>query len=138
MNSILLARLLGGFSLVLGALEVALPATLCRQLGLARKPWLVRAFGLREIAAGLTILAKPESALGPTLRVAGDAMDIAVLADACGPSNPRSVSAEVTLVLVLAVTALDILCASSLASMSGRRRATALRTHVATSERLVE
>ena len=112
-----------------------MPVRLCRWLGLAGGPWLVRAFGLREIAAGLTVLAKPDSALGPASRVAGDAMDVAVLAEACRPSNPRSVPAQVALALVLGVTALDILCTASLMSADSRRQKTALRTRVAGSER---
>ena len=43
-----LARLLGWFSLALGALEVATPAILSRWLGLPRGPWLVRRFGMRQ------------------------------------------------------------------------------------------
>ncbi len=135
MNAHTLARMLGWFSLALGTMEIAAPATLSRQLGLRGGPWLVRWFGLREIAAGLAIFAKPDNFFGPASRVAGDAMDIAVLADACGPSSPRRVSAEVALGLVLGVTVLDILCTSALAREGRRRRQTARRTLVATSER---
>ena len=137
MSALTLARMLGWFSLALGAMEVAMPATLSRQLGLRGGPWLVRCFGWREIAAGFVIFTKPDNVFGPASRVAGDAMDIAVLADACGPSNPRRVAAEVALGLVLGGTALDILCASAFAYDGSRRRQTARRTMVAMSDRPV-
>ena len=120
MNAVTLARALGWFSLALGATEVAMPGMLRRGLGLSRGPWLVRAFGLREIAAGAVVLARPGHAAGPAVRVAGDALDIAVLAEALRPANPRRGAAGVALVLVLGVTALDVLCTSALAASARR------------------
>ncbi len=120
MDAIGLARFLGWFSLALGTVEVAAPAMLSRRLGLAGGPWLVRAFGLREIVAGCLVLARPASPAGPASRVAGDAMDIAVLAAACRTSNPNRSAAALALCLVAGVTALDALCTASLAG--GTRR----------------
>ena len=137
MNTIAFARLLGWFSLALGTTEIALPAILSRQLGLSGGPWLVRAFGGREIAAGLTVLAKPEHVVGPAFRVTGDVLDIAVLAAALSSRNPRHGSARIAFALVLGVTAIDILYASSLAIGERRRLRTARRTQVASSERVV-
>ncbi len=91
MNTITLARLLGWCSLLLGAMEIALPATLSRQLGLSGGPWLVRAFRGREVAAGLAVLATPDHVVGPAFGVASDVLDIAVLAAALSPGNPRAV-----------------------------------------------
>ena len=130
MNTIMLSRLLGWFSLGLGAMEVAIPRTLSRRLGL-RGPWLVRAFGLREIAAGLTILTRPDSTIGPAARVGGDLLDIAVLAEAVVGPNKRREEAELALALVLGITGLDIFCTGALIAGERRRHATALRTRVA-------
>ena len=130
MNAIALSRFLGLFSLALGAMEVAIPRTLARGLGLRGGPWLVRAFGLREIGAGLTILTQPDSIIGPSSRVGGDLLDIAVLADAVTRRNPNRDAAEIALALVLGVTGLDILCTTLLVSGERRRHATALRTQV--------
>lgn len=131
MNVLMLSRMLGWFSLILGAMEIAMPATLSRQLGLPGGPWLVRAFGAREVAAGLIVLAEPDHAVGPSSRVAGDVLDLAALAPALSRDNPHRVAAHVALALVLGVTALDILCASTLISDDRRRHRTARQTRVA-------
>src|SRR4051812_461011 len=72
------------FSLVLGAAEVLAPNLLARAIGLEPQPALMRAFGLREIATGLGMLSLPGSPAGPGARVAGDAVDLAVIALASG------------------------------------------------------
>ncbi len=128
MNAIVLARLLGWFSLGLGTLEVIAPATLARNLGLPGGRLLVRAFGLREIMAGFTIFGKPWSPLGPWARVAGDVMDLAALSAALGPRNRHRTSAGIATVLVAGVTALDLICAISLAQRNSGALATARRT----------
>ncbi len=130
MNAVALSRFLGLFSLALGAMEVAIPRTLVRGLGLRGGPWLIRAFGLREIAAGLTILTQPDSVIGPSSRVGGDILDIAVLAEAVSRRNPNRDAAEFALVMVLGVTGLDILCTSLLVTGERRRHRTALRTQI--------
>ena len=116
MNATVLARILGWLSLALGAAEVVMPTALSHRLGLRGGPWLVRGFGMREIVAGCLVLARPDSAFGPASRVAGDAMDIGVLVDACRPSNANRGAAAVALGLVAVVTALDILCTAALAA----------------------
>ncbi len=130
MNAVALSRFLGLFSLALGAVEVIIPRTLARGLGLRGGPWLVRAFGLREIGAGLTILTQPDSIIGPSSRVGGDVLDIVVLADACNRPNRNRDAAEIALAVVLGVTGVDILCTSLLVSGERRRHATAVRTRV--------
>lgn len=130
MNALMLSRMLGWFSLALGAMEIALPGTLSRKLGLPGGSWLVRAFGAREVAAGLIVLSEPSHAFGPSSRVAGDVLDIATLAPALSRDNPHRVAAHVALAMVLGVTALDILCASTLISDDRRRHRTARETRV--------
>ncbi len=127
MNTLLLSRFLGWFSLGLGAVEAVAPHGLARSLGMFGEAWLVRAFGFREIAAGVTVLAKPDQPVGPMLRVAGDVLDLAVLAPALSSRNKRSDAAHIAFVMVLGVTALDILCASALVANEQRRAATSQR-----------
>ena len=131
MNGIGLARMLGWFSLGLGALEIAAPQLLSDRLGLNGAGRLVRGFGFREVAAGLMVLSKPDSPLGPSARVAGDVLDLAVLAAALSSRNERRGTAGVVTALVLGVTVLDVLCASTLAVSNDRALRTAQRARIA-------
>ena len=115
MEPIVLARCLGWFSLALGAVEIAVPNTLIRMLGVRGGQALMRGFGAREVAAGLVVLANPSSPVGPAMRLGGDALDIAVLGDALSPRNPRRVAAGVALALVVGAAILDAVCAKALA-----------------------
>ncbi len=130
MNVLMLSRYLGWFSLGLGATETAMPRGLARTLGLFGKGWLVRAFGFREIATGVTMLATPDKAAGPLLRVAGDILDLAVLVPALSARNRQRNAAQVAFVMVLGVTVLDVVCASALVSGERRRAATSQRARL--------
>ena len=119
MNAVSLARLLGWFSLGLGAAEIASPDRLADGVGLPAWGALVRAFGYREIAAGAIVLARPDSAWGPAVRVAGDTLDLAVLGAGMSAKNRRRRKSGLAFALVAGVTALDVLC---LAGLLARRR----------------
>ncbi len=103
-----IANGLGWFSLALGLTEVIAAEPLARALGINRVA-LVRAFGVREIAAGLGILLQDRK--GPWLwgRIAGDALDLAVLAAALRAGNRRRGNAALAIVAVAPVIALDLL-----------------------------
>lgn len=111
MNDVKMARLLGWASVVIAASEILMPKTLTRHLlGIEDHEALTRSLGVRELAAGVTILS--QDALTPTLaaglwsRVAGDAMDLALLATAAPRSrNPMGFAAATA--LVFGITALD-------------------------------
>ena len=105
----LLTKFLGVASLLIGAGEIASPARLASALGLPAGPWTVRAFGVREIAAGAFVLARPASSVGPAFRLAGDALDLALLAAALRPRNPRRGAAAAAFGAVLGITLLDVL-----------------------------
>lgn len=130
MNPIALSRLLGWFSFGVGALEIAAPSALSRNLGLPGGAALVRGYGLREMIAGFAIMGKPWSPLGPWSRVGGDAMDLATLAMALGPHNRRRGSAAVATVLVAGITVLDVICAVSLTQGNARALQTAKRSRI--------
>lgn len=132
MNDIQLAKFLGYFSLVLGALELTAPRYFVRKLGLARSAAFVRGFGAREVAAGITVLTYPDSPAPLLARVAGDVLDLGVLASAVRrPGNRRRGAAGVAAANVLAITAADALCAIALARRRARANETARRTRVA-------
>ena len=131
MNDIELAKALGLFSLGLGAVEIAAPQSLIRLLGLPRSAALVRGFGAREIGAGVAALLYPDSPAPLWARVGGDVLDLAVLAWALRPGNPRRGAATAATAAVLAITVLDVLCATSLTERQARASRTAQRTRLA-------
>src|SRR4051812_8206463 len=76
-----LAKGLGWFSIGLGLIELAAPGAVARMIGLRKsRPALMRALGLRECSSGMGILTQKKSAGWLWSRVAGDVMDIAMLA----------------------------------------------------------
>ena len=102
-----LARALGWFSIGLGLAEVLAPRTLTRALGMEGQEGLVRAYGVREIGAGLLSLS-PDKQSGLWSRVAGDALDIATLMTALRPDNPKRDNVGIALAAVIGVTLLDV------------------------------
>ena len=114
MNMRKLARGLGWFSIGLGVAEVVAPEKLSKALGIERRKGLVRLFGLREIAAGVGILAERRQGAWVWARVVGDALDLALLGSALRADNPKRLAAAVATANVLGITALDVLCASRL------------------------
>lgn len=115
-----LARGLGLFSIALGLAEVVAPRALTRALGMHGQETLVRAYGLREIAAGVGILASKDPTPWVWGRVAGDALDIATLATGFEGGNLKKDNVSLALVTVAGVTALDIYCAQRLSSEDTR------------------
>ena len=70
-----LAKSLGYLSLALGAAELIAPRALCRATGLSGMEPLVRAYGARELATGVAILASHDPAPWIWGRVAGDMVE---------------------------------------------------------------
>ena len=66
-----LARVLGWFSIGLGAAELIAPSRITAALGLQGKEGVVRAYGAREITSGILSLSVDKQA-GLWSRVAGD------------------------------------------------------------------
>jgi uncharacterized membrane protein len=113
---------LGWFSIGLGLAEVLAPRALARIIGMPNaSPAVLRAFGAREIGAGLAILNEPDRAAWLWSRVGGDAVDLSYLASGIHEENDK-MRVNVALAAVAGVTALDVLCASQL------RRTRAART----------
>ena len=112
-----LSRGLGWFSVGLGLTEIAAPRVLARAIGIDDSGLTgatIRAMGARELLNGLGILARPRRALPLWARVAGDAIDLALLGKVmANPENSRSRALFAT-ANVLAVTALDVMAARTL------------------------
>lgn len=126
-----LARGLGWFSIALGTLELLAPRRVTHALGMEGKETLVRAYGVREIAAGMMTLS-PDKKTGLYSRVAGDGLDIATLLGELRFGNPRSGSVVAALIMVGGITVLDYIAAQDVALQHdpkrGRRRSYANRS----------
>jgi uncharacterized membrane protein len=115
-----LARGLGWFSLGLGLAELLAPRGVARVAGVKGNTTLIRLLGLREIAHGIAIFAQGKRPAGAVWsRVVGDALDLACLGAAY--ASPDSDKARLTFATanVLAVSALDVLCAQQLSAADG-------------------
>ena len=102
------ARALAWFGVGLGVAEVLAARTVARASGLEGREGVIRAFGVREIASGVLILAAKAPASRLWLRTAGDALDTALLTTAM-TSKATSGRALLATLAVLPVVALDAL-----------------------------
>jgi uncharacterized membrane protein len=112
-----LARGLGWFSLGLGLAELLAPRGVAKVAGMRGNTTLIRLFGMREIASGIAIFTQGKRPAGALWsRVVGDALDLACLGAAY--ASPDNDKARLTFATanVLAVTALDVLCARQLSA----------------------
>jgi len=116
MNEMKVARGLGWFSIGLGLTEVVAGRQLGRVLGMEDKGWLFRALGVREVATGVAILAMDQPRAGVWARVAGDALDLAVLGSGFTEENPQQENLTVAFATVAGITAVDYWCARRLHS----------------------
>src|SRR3954447_14410274 len=123
-----LGKALGWFSFGLGVAELMAPKQITRALGMEGKEALVRAYGAREIGAGILCLSidKP---LGLWNRVAGDGIDIATLLTGMKSDNPKRDNVMIALAVVLGVTVLDVLAAQATTSRHSRNGAEPHRYH---------
>jgi uncharacterized membrane protein len=85
-----LAEGLGWFSIGLGTAQLAMPRALCRLVGLSdgsRNAALMRGRGVIEVVNGIGILARPKPTGWFAARVAGDAVDLALLTGGLATSS---------------------------------------------------
>jgi len=109
-----LAKGLGWFSIGLGLAEILMPRRFSRFIGVPESPMLMPMLGVRELAAGIGILANPKPSSWVWSRVAGDMMDLALLGAALGSSESDRGKVSAATAAVLGVTALDIICSQNL------------------------
>ncbi|MDB5396595.1 MAG: hypothetical protein JWM91_4101 [Rhodospirillales bacterium] len=116
-----LGRALGWLGIGLGVMELAIPHRIARALGAEGSEGLLRAFGGREIASGILTLST-EKGPGLWMRVAGDALDIAMLMRVFGGRRlSKRTNVEMAMAMVLGVTLLDFVAAQG---FSARHRRT--------------
>jgi hypothetical protein len=110
---------LGLFSLALGAAELFAPRRITQALDAEGSEGVVKAYGAREIAAGVGILAQPAVATGLWNRVAGDAIDLATLGLAAR-NAPRNRAVWGAIAFVIGATVLDAFTARGLDQQTGK------------------
>jgi uncharacterized membrane protein len=113
-----LAKGLGWFSIGLGVAQIVAPKGMSRLIGVKDadgNKTLMRACGVREIAAGIGLLADQKPTGFAVARVAGDLMDLAMLANVLTtPENDRGRAVFAT-AAVVGVGLLDVLASEELA-----------------------
>jgi hypothetical protein len=107
-NARAMARGLGWFSLALGLTELVAPGTIKRNVGTPGPKGVLQAYGAREIAGGLAILASDRPVRMVWARVAGDLLDLATLLPALSKSNPKRLGGEAAFAFVALATAMDL------------------------------
>jgi len=112
-----LANFLGLFSLGLGLAQMLAPEGMSKICGIEDAEGnrtLMRTLGMREFSSGVAILTKQQPEKAVWSRVVGDVIDLALLGKAmANPENHRGRTLFAT-ANVLAVTALDVMCAKTL------------------------
>jgi uncharacterized membrane protein len=103
-----LGQILGWLSVGLGLAELLAPRAVGRAIGVGDHPAIMRMVGVREVVTGIGILSERAAGTWAWARVAGDAMDLALLGAAARlpDANPRRIAA--TTAGVLGVSALDV------------------------------
>ncbi|MCK1392505.1 hypothetical protein [Bradyrhizobium sp. 1] len=101
-----LARALGWFSIGLGIVEFFAPRRVTETLGMEGHETMVRAFGVREILAGVMSLSVDKNA-GLWARVGGDGLDAAALLSGLTPDNPKKGNIALALLMVGGIAVLD-------------------------------
>lgn len=112
-----LANFLGLFSLGLGLAQVVMPGAMSKVVGVRdddHHRMLMRLLGLREISHGVAVLANQQPEKAMWSRVAGDALDLALLGGALANSDNDRGRTLFAAANVLAVTALDVMAAKTL------------------------
>ena len=104
-----LATGLGWFSIGLGLAEVVAPGPLAQLIGVPKNRRLIRVLGMREIVAGIGILAQNRPAYWLWVRVGGDVMDLALLGAALTSKKSEPARLAAAAAAVAGVTVLDVL-----------------------------
>lgn len=112
-----LSRALGLFSIGLGLSQILAPRGVARTIGLRdddRNRKMMMAIGLRELATGVGLISRPRSASFAWGRVAGDAMDLAVLGRALTSNRSDHNRVVAAMAAVLGVAVLDVIAGKKL------------------------
>ena len=116
------ARGIGWFSIGLGLAQVAAPRQVGQFIGIGDdqgRQAIVRAVGLRELAAGVGILAQDRPTPWLWGRVAGDGMDLALLGAALRSDSAQTGRVTGAMAAVAGITALDLWCSQQFSRRPG-------------------
>lgn len=127
-------RALGCVSVGLGLAGLIAPRSLGQLIGMPGHETLLRAIGMRELASGAGLLTLQQTKPWLWSRVAGDAMDLALLGTGLNRANAARERTAGAVLAVAAITAIDV--AASLRETSQPRRA--FRAGRAQKEALIE
>jgi uncharacterized membrane protein len=103
-----LTQALGWFSIGLGLAELIAPRALGRAIGVGDQPALMRMCGVREIISGVGLLSERMPSKWAMSRVAGDAIDLALLGAAARQPDADRTRIALAATAVAGVTALDM------------------------------
>ncbi|MDH4439213.1 MAG: hypothetical protein QE284_02405 [Rhizobium sp.] len=116
-----LARNLGWFSIGLGLVQLFGANRITRTLGLDGQETMIRAYGLREVGAGMMTLSVDKE-VGLASRIVGDGIDIVTLGSAMHTANPKRDNLAIALVMVAGVTLLDLIAVGATTARHTRHR----------------
>lgn len=114
-----LALGLGWFSIGLGLAQLLAPRKVSAACGMKKNNTLMRALGVREITSGVGILSQKKTSKWMWSRVAGDAMDLAILGSALSSKRANKGRAIVATAAVAGIAALDVYSSQKLSGMNG-------------------
>jgi len=109
-----LSQALGWMSIAIGLAEVFAPRAVGRAIGVGDRPALLRLCGVREVINGVGLLSERMPAKWAKARVAGDALDLAMLGAAARGSRSDSTRIALAATVVTGITALDIFASRQL------------------------
>ena len=121
-TALMVARGLGVFSIALGVAELLAPRRVTGPLGMEEETQVVRAYGAREIATGVAILAAEDPRPWVMARVAGDLLDLATLGYGLRGRNPEKPRIGVAMGLIAGITLVDAVVAEALGHKPKSRR----------------
>lgn len=108
-----LARGLGWLSIGLGVANLVLPARVSRAIGIGQRNRILRSIGVRELASAAMLMSPRLTRWGAWSRVAGDAMDSALLLTARRVAR-RKTRFTATLATLVAIGIFDLISARRL------------------------
>ncbi|MFL6721820.1 MAG: hypothetical protein ACJ8FT_08480 [Sphingomonas sp.] len=113
-------RALGWASFGLGAVELLAPRAVTTWLGMEGREGLIRAYGAREVAAGVLCLSTNND-VGAWARAGGDVIDLATLASAYRDDNPRKRNVGIAIAAVVGIAIADAATGWSIRSLHKRK-----------------
>jgi hypothetical protein len=110
-------RELGWASVGIALAELLAPQKIQQMMGInpGRNTGLLRVLGVRELMSGIDLLSHRDPAPGVWSRIAGDALDGAIIAVAATKTR-RPAGFAAVVAMVLGVVAWDVICAKHLGS----------------------